>query len=78
MLGSWFVMQVEFKENGLCVRCEFLHEEVLVLQSVELLAFTSSSQEMHGYCKAFSELAFLNYPFSTPHVSVARSCMKCK
>lgn len=71
-------MQVEFKENGLCVRCEFLYEESFrFAEHSELLAF-SSSKETHGYFKVFSEVSFLKSPFSTPCVSVVISYMKGK
>lgn len=47
-------MQVEFKENCLCVRCDFLYEESFSFaEHSELLAFTHSSKEMHGYFKVF-------------------------
>lgn len=52
--NAWFIMQVEFKENCLCVRCDFLYEESFSFaEHSELLAFTHSSKEMHGYFKVF-------------------------
>lgn len=72
-------MQVEFKENGLCVRCELLYEESFrFAQHSVLLAFSSSSKETHGYFKVFSEVSLLKSPFSTSCVSVVISYMKYK
>lgn len=59
-------MRVEFKENWLCVRWEFLYE-VLALQSTQSLALTFSSKEAHDY-PVFLWVIILRPPFSTPWV----------